>query len=119
MIASGTESEQFFAGEFALALTNIDSALAADRADDVKVPLPGLYLYLSEASEAIAALITERSEMLERLYSAPLDQILRLFEQNAHLAAAPECWSRGVMWLKPTQIYQDALARRSRRSPPK
>jgi len=48
------EAESFFCGEFVLALTLIDHRLTKKYPSDYLVPLPGLYLYTTEANDAIS-----------------------------------------------------------------
>ena len=68
LLSSLTEPELFFPGEFVLAMVPIDLAIQEGFPEDQRIPLPGLYLYLHEASEVMLDFITDRSDWLEAFY---------------------------------------------------
>ena len=113
MITDCTEAEYFFRGEFVLVLAGIDVDMAKGESADDQAPLPGLYLYLHEASEPIAGLLSENPDWLDKLYAHPLSDILTIFDRNAYKAVAPGC--SGAYGFKTAEVHQEALKRKIER----
>lgn len=109
MITEFSEPEYFFRGEFVLALTNIDKSISQGEQVDHIVPLGGLYLYMHEAHDPIVDFIAENPDWFAELYSHPLDQILDMFDKNAHKMAGSGCIAIGMRGIKTVQAYQEAL----------
>jgi hypothetical protein len=106
------EAEYFFRGEFILALTGIDVTMSSGRAAEDRMPLPGLYLYMHEANDAISELLLEHPDWLDKLYNHPLNEILDMFDRNAQKMAASGCIPIALQGLKTAEIYQESLKRK-------
>ena len=104
MIIDFTDSEYFFRGEFVLALTHIDTDITNAENVERRLPLPGLYLYLSEAYDPIAELLIECPDWFDKLYANSLHDILIAFDQNAHKMASPGCVT--TLSFKAAELYQ-------------
>jgi hypothetical protein len=108
MLAGVDEPEYFFRGEFALALTLIDRGITQKTPTERIAPLPGLYLYLTEANNAIRDFMSEHPDWLAGLYSNPLVDVLGIFDSNCSKAVSRECISAGLSDLKVSALYQRA-----------
>ncbi len=102
------EAESFFCGEFVLALTLIDHRLTQKDPSDYLVPLPGLYLYTTEANDTITNFFSEPQEWLAAVYRNPLPELLRLFDANAHKTVPFECTGTGLYGLQTAKLYESA-----------
>ncbi len=100
------EPECFFSGEFALALAPIDLAIYKDTPVADRKPLPGLYLYLDEANDAIKRLLWTHSSWLEQVYSHPLAELLESFDRNAASMARFGCIPTGLEGLNTVFIHK-------------
>ena len=112
MLTEFSEPDFFFRVEFALALANIDLGITSGMDAEHRVPLPGLYLYMHEAHDPIAGLLLEQLDWLESLYAHSLSEILDCFDRNAHRVIAPYCSPLGLLELKTSEIYQEAIRKR-------
>lgn len=117
MITEFSEPEYFFRGEFVLALTNIDKGMSQGEGVDHRVPLGGLYLYMHEAHDPIMEFIAENPDWFAKLYSHPLNEILDMFDQNAHKMAGSGCLAIGMHGIKTAQAYQEMLQRKAKHKP--
>src|SRR3989344_3851548 len=115
MITEFSEPEYFFRGEFVLALTNIDKCMSGGEDAERRVPLGGLYLYMHEAHDQIAEFILENPEWFGKLYSHPLNEILDMFDRNAHKMAGSGCIAIGMHGLKTADHYQESLKRKAKK----
>ncbi len=115
MITEFSEPEYFFRGEFVLSLTNIDKEMSQGEEVDRRVPLGGLYLYMHEAHDPIVEFILENPEWLGKLYSHPLNEILDMFDRNAHKMAGSGCIAIGMHGLKTAEHYQESLKRKAKK----
>jgi hypothetical protein len=109
MFGEFSESEFFFRGEFVLALIPIDVNITNGSGVDDRAPLPGLYLYMHEAYEAIEGLLLEHPDWLDNFYKNPLNDILGIFDKNAHKATAPDCMAIGLHDLSTAEFYRQSL----------
>ena len=109
MITEFSEPEYFFRGEFVLALTNIDKGMSGGEEVDHRVPLGGLYLYMHEAHDPIVGFISENPDWFGKLYNHPLNEILDMFDRNAHKMAGSGCIAIGMHGLKTVDHYQESL----------
>ena len=115
MITEFSEPEYFFRGEFVLALTNIDKCMSGGEDAERRVPLGGLYLYMHEAHDPIAEFILENPEWFGKFYSHPLNEILDMFDRNAHKMAGSGCIAIGMHGLKTADHYQESLKRKAKK----
>jgi hypothetical protein len=106
MLSEFSEAEFFFRGEFVLALAHIDLGLTNGLSGADTTPLPGIYLYVQEASEIIEGFLLEHPDWLDKFYKNPLDEILALFDQNASRATAPHCVATGLYGLRTVEFYR-------------
>lgn len=116
LITEFSEPEYFFRGEFVLALTNIDKGMSAGEEVDHRVPLGGLYLYMHEAHDPIMEFIAENPDWFAKLYGHPLNEILDMFDRNAHKMAGSGCIAIGMHGIKTAQAYQEMLQKRAKKS---
>jgi hypothetical protein len=112
MITGFSEPEYFFRGEFVLALAHVDDCINRGEAEKGRIPLPGLYLYVNEAYEVIETFVVEHPDWFEHFYRNPVDEILRMFDQNAHEVVSPNCFATGLRGLVTVKRYQESLARK-------
>lgn len=115
MITEFSEPEYFFRGEFVLALTNIDKGMSTGEDSEQRVPLAGLYLYMHEAYDPIIGLLLENPEWFPKLYTHPLNEILDMFDRNAHKMAGSGCIAVGMHGMKTAETYQEALRRKAKK----
>ena len=115
MITEFSEPEYFFRGEFVLALTNIDKSMSQGEEGDRRVPLGGLYLYMHEAHEPIMDFIAENPDWFAKLYNHPLNEILDMFDRNAHEMAGSGCIAIGMHGIKTVQAYQEMLQKKAKK----
>lgn len=113
LVPDMTEPEFYFPGEFVLALAGIDMSMT--KGYEPAVPLPGLYLYLSDAEGPITDLLRDPPQWLDRIYEHPMGEMLNRFDQNANKAIAPGCISLGFEGLKTAAIYTESLKRQSKK----
>jgi hypothetical protein len=92
-----------------LALTNIDKGMSQGEEVDDRVPLGGLYLYMREAHDPIVEFILENHEWFGKLYSHPLNDILDMFDRNAHKIAGSGCMAIWMHDFKTVDYYQESL----------
>lgn len=115
MITEFSEPEYFFRGEFVFALTNIDKGMSGGEDAEHQVPLGGLYLYMHEAHDPIAEFLLENPEWFSKLYDHPLNEILEIFDRNAHKMAGSGCIAIGMHGLKTVEHYQESLNRKAKK----
>lgn len=115
MITEFSEPEYFFRGEFVLALTNIDKDMSKGEDAEHRTPLGGLYLYMHEAHDPIMDLIAENPEWFAKLYDHPLNEILDMFDRNAHKMAGSGCFAIGMHGIKTAQAYQEMLQKKAKK----
>lgn len=115
MITEFSEPEYFFRGEFVLALTRIDIDITNGEDPEHRLPVPGLYLYMHEASDPISGLLLEHPDWLDNLYTNPLNEILDAFDKNAHKQVDSGCFAMGVHGLKTVDVHQESLNKKARR----
>lgn len=115
MITEFSEPEYFFRGEFVLALTNIDKGMSGGEDAEHRVPLGGLYLYMHEAHDPIVEFLLENPEWFGKLYDHPLNEILDMFDRNAHKMAGSGCIAIGMHGLKTVEHYQESLKRKAKK----
>lgn len=106
MLPGTPEPEYFFRGEFVLALSGVDRGITEKVTEEQLVPLPGLYLYLSEANEAIRDFLLERPDWLGNLYLNPVSDILRVFDKSWQRAVSIYCI--GEYNLNASSVYESA-----------
>jgi hypothetical protein len=106
LFAGIAEPEYFFRGEFVLALAAIDRGITDKIQIERIAPLPGLYLYLTEANDVIRDFISERPDWLNDVYRNPLPEILRIFDSNWSKAVSSDCIGTGVYGLNASTLYQ-------------
>lgn len=115
MITEFSEPEYFFRGEFVLALTNIDKDINNGKGTEHAHPLGGLYLYMHEASEPMMDFLMENPDWFPKLYSHPINEVLSIFDSNAHEMAGSGCIAIGMHGIKTAQTYQDALQKKAKK----
>ena len=115
MITEFSEPEYFFRGEFVLALTNIDKGTSTGEDAERRVPFAGLYLYIHEARDPITGFLIESPEWFGKLYAHPLNEILGMFDRNAHKMASQGCIATGIYGLKTSEIYQESRLQKARK----
>lgn len=115
MITEFSEPEYFFRGEFVFALTNIDKEMSGGEDTEHQVPLGGLYLYMHEAHDPIVEFLLENPEWFGKLYDHPLNNILDMFDRNAHKMAGSGCIAIGTHGLKTVEHYQESLKRKAKK----
>ena len=115
MFTEFTEPEYFFRGEFVLALTNIDKGMSSGEDTEHRVPLAGLYLYMHEAHDPINGLLMDDPDWFSKLYAHPLNEILDMFDRNAHKMAGSGCIATGIHGIKTAQTYEEARQRKAKK----
>lgn len=115
MITEFSEPEYFFRAEFVLALTNIDKDMSKGEDAEHRTPLGGLYLYMHEAHDPIMDFIAENPDWFAKLYEHPLNEILDMFDRNAHKMAGSGCIAIGMHGIKTAQAYQEMLQKRAKK----
>ncbi len=115
MITEFSEPEYFFRAEFVMALTNIDKGMSQGEAVEHRTPLGGLYLYMHEAHDPIMDFIAENPDWFAKLYDHPLNEILDMFDRNAHKMAGSGCIAIGMHDIKTSQAYQEMLQKRAKK----
>lgn len=113
MLPETSEPEYFFRGEFVLALSHIDASITEGQTPEHQTPSAGEYLYLHEAREPIESFLLEREPWFDSFYANPLKNILNRFDANAHLVAAPNCYSSGLYGLRAERAYEKARTKDS------
>ncbi len=113
MITEFSEPEYFFRGEFVLVLANIDKGMIQGEEAKNLVPLGGLYLYMHEAHDPIMEFISENPGWFAELYKHPLNEILDMFDHNAHKMTDSGCIALGMHGIKTAQAYIEMLKRRA------
>jgi hypothetical protein len=114
MITDFTEPEYFFRGEFVLALANIEKCINEGKDAENRMPLPGLYLYMHEASEPISDFVLEHLDWFDKLYNNPLSEILEAFDSNSHKMANQNSFADGIRGLKTAELYQMSLENKTK-----
>lgn len=111
-----TEPELYFPGEFVLALAGIDMSMSRSAEAEHRVPLPGLYLYVSEAEGPIENLLRDHPDWFDKIYDHPMNEILDSFDRNAGKAVAPSCIGLGLHGLNTLALYEESLKRKPTKS---
>lgn len=112
MISEFSEPEYFFKGEFVLCLANIVKGMRNGEQADGRKPLGGLYLYIHEAQDPIRDFILENPKWFGELYEYPLNEILDMFDRNAHAMAGSGCFATAMHGFKAVDSYNEALRKK-------
>jgi hypothetical protein len=115
MLSERSESEYYFPGEFVLALTRIDREMTEGGDVERRMPFSGLYLYMHEARDVIAAFLIEAPDWFGTLYNHPITEILDMFDRNAHKTESPGCIATGMRGMKTRELYDQGVRRKAQK----